>query len=285
MSNIIFGDGFIGNILVEEMGGYVLTKVNPLFYEKLCKVLDEYNPEVVINCIGKTGRPDIDWCEENKEETLLSNTIVPSILAHECSKRGLHFVHIGSGCVFSNRNGEDFFAEDDEPNFYGYQFYADTKILAEKIVDVFPTALQVRIRMPICSYPHERNLITKLIKYDRVIDIQNSMTIIDDFVVALKILIDNRAVGKYNLVNNGTISPCEIMHMYRKTVDHNHIFDIKTREELNSSTVAERSNCILSSDKVELNYGFMMPDIRESLEVILYKYKKFLGDKDASSRP
>jgi dTDP-4-dehydrorhamnose reductase len=36
-------------------------------------VLDTHKPTVVINCAGKTGRPNIDWCESHKIETLRSN--------------------------------------------------------------------------------------------------------------------------------------------------------------------------------------------------------------------
>ena len=181
---------------------------------------------------------------------------------------------MGSGCIYSDRDGENNFSEDDEPNFYKYQTYARTKILAEKIVKNVPS-LQVRIRMPICSYPHDRNLITKLSKYEKVIDIKNSMTVIEDFLPVFKTLVDNRATGIYNVVNEGAISAYEIMKLYAEIVDLSYRVSLLSKEELNRITVGERSNCIILSEKIK-KYGISMPNIRESIEKVLYEYKENL---------
>jgi dTDP-4-dehydrorhamnose reductase len=42
-------------------------------------VLDEVKPDVVINAAGKTGKPNVDWCEDHKEETLRSNDTGPLV--------------------------------------------------------------------------------------------------------------------------------------------------------------------------------------------------------------
>ena len=45
--------------------------------------LDE-QPDIVINCAGKTGHPNVDWCEDHKMETLRSNVTGPLVLLEEC---------------------------------------------------------------------------------------------------------------------------------------------------------------------------------------------------------
>src|SRR5579885_1102140 len=62
--------------------------------------LDTYKPSVLINCIGKTGRPNVDWCESNREITAATNTALPILLAESCAKKGVHLIHIGSGCIY-----------------------------------------------------------------------------------------------------------------------------------------------------------------------------------------
>ncbi|MFO0764579.1 MAG: hypothetical protein U0487_00830 [Patescibacteria group bacterium] len=33
------------------------------------KALDEHRPDAVINAAGRTGRPNVDWCEDHQIET------------------------------------------------------------------------------------------------------------------------------------------------------------------------------------------------------------------------
>ena len=37
--------------------------------------LEKYKPTHVLNAAGVTGRPNVDWCEDNQEATLRANVI------------------------------------------------------------------------------------------------------------------------------------------------------------------------------------------------------------------
>lgn len=53
--------------------------------------------------------------------------------------------------------------------------------MVESLLREYPNVLTLRVRMPIVpdlTYP--RNFITKIIKYDKVIDIPNSMTVLPE---------------------------------------------------------------------------------------------------------
>lgn len=63
------------------------------------QVLDEVNPTHVINCAGKTGRPNIDWCEDHKMETIGTNVLGTLVLAKECADRGVHLTVLATGCT------------------------------------------------------------------------------------------------------------------------------------------------------------------------------------------
>jgi dTDP-glucose 4,6-dehydratase len=271
---IIFGEGYLGTRLRDYLN-YSSTKLNPLNLEELKFFLDTEKPEIVINAIGKTGRPNIDWCEDNKDVTIESNLSAAINLCTECFKRGIYFVHLGSGCVYEGDNNGRGFSEEDEPNFYGPQFYAKTKILAEKALSEFP-ALIIRLRMPIDEIPHDRNLIDKVLKYEKVIDVQNSITTVPSMLNAIKVLIDKRKTGIYNLVNPGTISIAEIMKMYQELVDPNYNLHILSLEELDHITKGKRSNCVLNIDKLK-SEGINLSEAHDAVRECLLKYKEHKG--------
>jgi dTDP-4-dehydrorhamnose reductase len=268
---IVFGKGFLGTKIAKHLD-FDLTSLDPLDEKVLGGFLDKNKPEVVINAIGKTGRPNIDWCEENKEETMRSNVVAAVNLGLACFKREIYFVHLGSGCIYNGDNQGKGFTEEDPPNFYGPQFYAKTKILAEMVLKEFP-CLILRPRMPLDDSPHERNLIDKLTQYPKVIDIQNSITTVPHMIDAMGSLISKKATGIYNFVNPGTISAFEIMTLYREIVDPNHNFELMSKEELDRVTKGVRSNCYLNTDKLK-RAGVSLPDIHSAVEDCLIRYKE-----------
>lgn len=272
---MVFGAGFLGTKLAKELEYTLVAReeVNPLNLDDLQRFLDKRKPSIVVNSIGKTGRPNIDWCETHKAETLQGNVVVPINLATECEKRGIYFVHIGSGCIYTGYP-EGGFKETDPPNFYGPQFYAKTKILSEMALAELP-GLILRIRMPIDNRPHERNLIDKLRKYPKIIEEPNSMTSVPHAVNVIKELISRRREGIYNLVNPGLISAAEIMTMYQSIVDPTHSFEVMSLEQLDKVTLGKRSNCYLSTAKLAAE-GLELPEIHKAVEECLIEYRSKL---------
>src|SRR5260370_7936897 len=98
MEIITLGGGFIADHLPYEKYTSHLPVDSGLFFEK--NVIEKYKPDVVINCIGKTGRPNVDWCEFHKEETSLINTALPIVLAKIFNKHSIHFIHIESYFIY-----------------------------------------------------------------------------------------------------------------------------------------------------------------------------------------
>lgn len=234
-------------------------------------ILDAENPDVVINAAGKTGRPNVDWCEEHRIETLHGNVTGPIALAEECAKRGIYLVHLSSGCIYEGDNRGRGFSEEDLPNFSG-SFYARTKAWSDQILkelaephDKRGGILILRLRMPFDASADERNLIVKLAKYPRVLDVQNSLTCIPDFLAAAKTLIERRRTGIYNVVNEGTISPFEIMETYRELVDPSHRFERLTLGELPGVVRAGRSNCVLATRKLA-EEGLTLRPVQEAVQ-------------------
>lgn len=270
---LIFGArGYLGSAFREVFLDAVCPEVDIADARAVAEVLDQEKPDSIINAAGKTGRPNIDWCETHKEETLRSNLTGPLVLLEECRKRDIYWVHMSSGCIYEGDNEGKGFTEDDPPNFSG-SFYSRIKGWCDQILREFPLLI-LRLRMPFDGSTNERNLLVKLRKYLRVLDVQNSLTYLPDFLSAAKTLIERRRTGIYNVVNPGTISPYEIMMLYKKIAVSDHAVERLCLEDLSNVVRAARSNCVLSTEKLQAE-GITLPDVHERVEDALHGMEKF----------
>ncbi|MDP6561693.1 MAG: sugar nucleotide-binding protein, partial [Candidatus Peribacteraceae bacterium] len=155
MKVVIFGSkGYMGQYFLTLYPDAATPSVDIADIRAVGEVLDSEKPDVVINCAGKTGRPNVDWCEDHKEETIHSNVVGPLVLVEECNKRNIYFVHLGTGCVYSGDCSTPF-SETDAPNFFG-SFYSRSKGLIDQLLNDFPV-LNIRLRMPFDGTSNDRN--------------------------------------------------------------------------------------------------------------------------------
>ncbi len=236
------------------------------------RALDAEKPDIVINAAGKTGVPNVDWCEDHQLETIHSNVTGPLVLLEECGRRGIYWVHLSSGCVYLGDNGGKGFSEDDPPNFDG-SFYSRTKAWSEAVLREFPVLI-LRLRMPFDKAPHPRNLLNKLKEYTHILDAQNSITYLPDFLQAAGKLIAKRRTGIFNMVNAGSISPYRIMELYRELVDPSHTFERLQLKDLPQRVKAGRSTCVLSTKKLE-GEGIAVRPVEEAVREALLAMKKW----------
>lgn len=88
------------------------------------KVIEECEPDVVINCIGIVKQLP---AAHDPLQSIAINALFPHQLAHICQQRGIRLIHISTDCVFSGQKGyyhEDDFADADD-------LYGRTKYLGE----------------------------------------------------------------------------------------------------------------------------------------------------------
>lgn len=275
---LIFGAGWIGSALAQRMPNAVLSRADIADEQAIAAVLDEVRPARVVNCAGKNGRPNIDWCEVHPLATYRSNVSGPILLATECSRRELHLTHLSSGCLYQGDNDGRGFAEDDPPNFHA-SLYARTKALAETALRDFG-ALQLRLRLPLASEPGPRNLLTKLLSFEHVVRVANSVTVLDDFWAPATALIERGETGVWNLVNEGVETHDALLELWRERVDPEHRFRVVEPADLDAKVRAPRSNCVLSTAKLRAA-GLAMPDVSEALPRIVDAYAACLhaGDR------
>lgn len=103
---LIFGEGgwiagLLADLLNAQGKNVATTNARMEDVHSVKRALSEHRPNRVINCAGKTGRPNVDWCEDNRAATVRSNVIGTLMLADICASQGIHCTVLATGCTFN----------------------------------------------------------------------------------------------------------------------------------------------------------------------------------------
>lgn len=214
------------------------------------------HPALVLNAAGITHgqrHPNIDGCEESammKTRTARVNIDGAVIVAEACRRAGVPLAHLGSGCIYDGY-GARALDEGMTPN--PPSWYSHTKAVGDAAVAAVPGTLVVRLRMPFGRLSHPRNLLTKLAHYRHVIDAPNSLTYVPSLLSAVTVLMQTGAMGVYHVVQPEPVSPYRLMRAL------GHRVEPWTPEELNAAVVAPRSNCVLSTARLQARRIWLSP--------------------------
>lgn len=287
---LIYGGktGWIGGLMAEmckkEGIEYVCGDARIEQRETLAKEIDSVKPSHVLMAAGITGRPNIDWCEDHKPETIRTNVIGTLNIADLCNERGIHCTVYATGCIFvyddKHQEGSGVgFTEEDAPNFDG-SFYSQTKGYMEPMLACYPTCLILRVRMPISDDLIHRSFVTKIVKYEKVVNIPNSMTILHEMLPASLAMAKKGLTGVYNFTNPGVISHNEVLDLYTKYIDPTYTYKNFTIEEQAKVIKAPRSNNELDTTKLmrDMPEGVVINEIKTAYELCFQRMKKNLEE-------
>ncbi|KAG9606219.1 NAD(P)-binding protein, partial [Aureobasidium melanogenum] len=276
---LIFGGGFIANqikdVLITQGKATVMSKARIESREDVLSELVRHKPTKVINCAGVRGLHNADWCEDHKVETMRSNVLGALNVVDVCFQLGIHITHIGSACIYTVEGDETTgdrspFTETDEPFFQGC-WYGRSRLLSELSIRHYPNLLLLRVRIPISADLHPKNHITKLLKYEKIVDLTGSGTVLQNLIPAAIILLDNGETGTYNWVTPGEISNVELMELAKKTIRPDLKWQTFKVEDMLAKLKAPRAICIMDSSKLKkkcLEYGYRIKPRREALEEV-----------------
>lgn len=274
MKILVFGAGYLGKRFAASLPGAVLSRLDITDRVAVLSEIRAYRPDAVINCAGKTGTPNVDWCETHQLETQRSNVLGPIVLAEACASAGVYLLHLGSGCIFYGPSPvPGGWREEDVAN--PSAFYSRSKYAADLLLSRLPDVGIVRIRMPIDSAPAPRNLITKLAQYSLVVDVENSVTVIDDLVAVVESLVRQRATGIFHATNPGTLRHRDLLRLYAETVDPTASHTLISEDELvaRGLVARTRSNCILASHRLA-DFGITMRPVDAVLPEVMREYAR-----------
>jgi nucleoside-diphosphate-sugar epimerase len=134
---ILGATGFLGSyiapILEKKGESYVILKTRLEDRAGLEASLEEHKPKRIICAAGVAGRPNIDWCETHRQETIRANVLGIMSLVDLCYLRNIHVTYFSSGGIYSYDEKHPLgsgigFKEDEEPNFGG-NFYASMRLI------------------------------------------------------------------------------------------------------------------------------------------------------------
>jgi dTDP-4-dehydrorhamnose reductase len=254
--------------------------------ESLVKIIKDTNSKFLINCAGYTGKPNVDACEENKFECWTSNLTLPMNISIACSSAKIPWGHVSTGCIYTGKkeNGNGF-TEEDKPNFsFSYDncsYYSGVKELTERILSKINGIYFWRLRVPFEGRVNDRNYISKILNYNKLLNVENSFSQLNEFVKScfscwrLKI-----PFGIYNMTNPGFMSTKEVVDMAKKIGKIDKEFDFFESESdfMSKAAKAPRSSCVLDSSKI-LNCGIELKEVHESMECSMKEYFKNLNFK------
>lgn len=283
---ILGGSGYIGQAYQKFFNDnriqYLSLKrtdvdyINPAI---LTEALRATKTEFLINAAGYTGKPNVDACEINKSECLNGNASLPGQIAQACAAAGVPWGHVSSGCIYTgSRPDGSGFTETDPPNFTFRQnncsFYSGTKALGEEVLIGAHNVYIWRLRIPFDYRDNSRNYLTKLMRYQRLLDATNSISQLQEFVAASWACWEKHVpFGIYNITNPGQITTREVVGHIIKSglLLKNYQFFDNESEFMNTAAKTPRSNCVLDSSKLS-TVGIKMTEVNEA---IIYDLKRW----------
>jgi dTDP-4-dehydrorhamnose reductase len=178
---VIIGAGKVANIIKDD-DDVVLphSQIEIKDFNSIDDNLSKYQSGIIV--VNTAAKINLEWCEENKEESKLVNVDGALNVAKVCKKYGHHLVHISSGCIFDGMETEKFYTELDEPT--PASWYAKNKSDADlSIMSLNHDKVTiVRPRQLISAIPNATNMLTKFVNLQQgnFIESKNSITCIED---------------------------------------------------------------------------------------------------------
>ena len=242
----------------------------------LADFLADHRPEFLVNAAGYTGKPNVDACEDDKAATLFGNAVLPGRIREACERTGTPWGHVSSGCIYTGRPaGGGGFREDDFPNFSfraGHcSFYSGTKALGEEVLAGAENLFVWRLRIPFNEVDSPRNYLSKLMRYARLLEAENSISQLDEFVAATFACWQRRVpFGVYNVTNPGFVTTREVAGMIQRSgvCDKDFQFFTDEKEFMRTAARTPRSNCVMDEGKLA-GVGIRLTEVHEAVETAL----------------
>ncbi len=280
MIYLLGGSGYVGHayqeLLTRKGIPFRNLKRSEIDYSDasmLTAALKADKPEFLINAAGYTGKPNVDACELHKAECLFGNAVLPGRIAEACSAAGVPWGHVSSGCIFTGaRPDGSGFTEADAPNFTFRQnncsFYSGTKAVGEEVLAGESNLFVWRLRIPFNEIDNPRNYLTKLLRYNTLLEATNSISQLEEFVAATFACWEKRVpFGTYNVTNPGQVTTHEVVELIRKTGVSNKSFVFFKDESdfMAKAAKTPRSNCVMDSAKLA-SVGIHLTEVHEAVE-------------------
>ncbi|MDB4054729.1 sugar nucleotide-binding protein [Akkermansiaceae bacterium] len=284
---LLGGSGYVGNAFQKyfeqsdiEFLSVARSQCDYTDKDALNQLLKETNPDFLINTAGYTGKPNVDACELHKAECLDGNAVLPGTILEVCESHKITWGQVSSGCIYTGRreDGEGF-TEDDTPNFSfrtdNCSFYSGTKALGEEVLDGAENCYIWRLRIPFNHVDSPRNYLSKLINYDTLLEAENSISHIDEFVRCCSETYSKQVpFGTYNVTNTGYVTTHEVADLIKTHLLPNKEAKFFSDEDefMKLAAKTPRSNCVMDNSKLR-STGIEIREVHEAVIDSLQNWK------------
>ena len=271
---LLGANGYMGSVFKEKLpeGSFIEMEYKNLSVQNLLNSWSFNHFDTIINCTGYT--------EDNKELSVYGNLNAPIILTEFVNiVKELKILHVSSCSIYKNYINK-IYAENNKPNHTFsnvncIDFHAGTKALAEKIIERYPNHYICRAGVIFDHIDHPKNYLTKLTKFNKLLELDNSLTNRQEFVDACIYLLENNCeFGKYNITNTGFASTSKTCDIIEKYLDKKFSFYDCITEYFFSKDKKQYAH---ESSKVYnqkiLDAGFKMSDVYDSIENSLKQWR------------
>jgi dTDP-4-dehydrorhamnose reductase len=289
---ILGGNGYVASSFAKLYKGNQFNaikfvsrnEVNYLDGSILKSYLMDVNASYVINAAGFTGKPNVDACEEAKYECLQGNAVLPGIIREVCEDLKIPWGHISSGCIYSGRKADGGgWTEEDEPNFSfrspPCSFYSGSKALGEEVLDGAENCFVWRLRIPFNHEAHPRNYLQKVLSYENLLDVENSVSHLDEFCQkCTECFTNDIEPGVYNMTNQGSITTSQVTEwMVQDGLTYKKFQFFESEDDfMQKAAKTPRSNCVLDTTKAE-KAGIGMRPVEEAMIDSIRKMRQGIG--------
>jgi dTDP-4-dehydrorhamnose reductase len=223
---LVFGAaGMLGTTLKEIIDGnkFTLTDKDISTGLKFCdirdlsyttKIVEQYNPDIILNFAALV---DLEYCENEKDDCYLTNTIAAVHLFNLAKDRNIPYVFISTAGIFGN--DKEFYTEEDQPqplSTYGKSKYYTEQLLQNQN---YPKYWIFRAGWMMGGGPDiDKKFVNKIMKQIKsgakelfVVDDKLGVpTYTKDFALSiLKHIEEELPYGLYNMVSQGEASRYE----------------------------------------------------------------------------
>ena len=286
---LLGGSGYVGQafqvfLKTKNMPFQSIARKELDYYDKtkLAQLIRDTNATFLINAAGYTGKPNVDACENHKTETLFGNAILPGRIREVCEDSKLPWGHVSSGCIYTGHKPDGRgFNENDPPNFSfrtnNCSFYSGTKALGEEILADAKNCYLWRLRIPFSNIDSSRNYLSKLLRYEYLLEAENSISHLNDFVIACMATWKKRLpFGIYNVTNPGSVTTKQVVELLKKHLVPEREFKFFKDEDefMQKAARTPRSNCVLDSRKI-IEAGI---DLRPAKDAIIDSLKTWVAE-------
>ncbi len=247
------------------------------------KDVNAFKPDYLFHLGAYT---DLEFCENNAEDTYLTNTISVENAVYIANELDIPLLYISTAGIFDGN--KDLYDDWDQPNPLGV--YARSKFMGERyVVENARKFLVCRAGWMMGAGPKkDKKFIQKLMKQIKegkkelfiVDDKDGTPTFTHDFARNVKVLIEKKYWGLYNMVCGGQTSRLEVAHelLHLLGLSNEIKINVVNSDYFKEIYFAERPPCErLDNRKLKLRNINLMQDWKVALkEYIDLYYQSYL---------